>query len=67
MAKERDAYRPILESLLDFMAQRGGGHVMTIRQVSEFTGRSPRTAAKHFGITKAGITVERLAMLLSAL
>lgn len=67
MAREKDAYRPILESLLDFMASRGGGHVMTQKMVSDFTGRDPRTCAKYYGVTKAGITVERLAMILAAL
>lgn len=67
MSRERAAYRLVLESLVDFMSARGGGHVMTINMVSEFTGRSPRTCVKHYGITKAGITIERLAMILSGL
>ena len=67
MARESEAYRPILESLLAYMDERGGGHLMSQKRVAEYLGVEPRTVAKRFGITKSGITAEALAMRLAKL
>lgn len=67
MPRERPEYRVILESLLKFMENRGGGHVMTIKDAAEFIGKSPRTVARKYNISKEGITIEALAMRLSKL
>ena len=67
MAREKEAYRPILESIMAFMAERGGGHIMRQIDVAAFTGLSQRTVAKRYGVTKNGISAERLAMILAGL
>lgn len=67
MAREKAEYRQILEGLLAFMGERGGGHLMGINDVSEFLGVCPRTAIKRFALTKSGITAEALASRLASL
>lgn len=67
MAREKAEYRQILEGLLAFMNERGGGHLMGIKDVSEFLGLTPKTAIKRFALTKNGITVEAMASRLASL
>lgn len=40
---------------------------MTIKDAAEFIGKSPRTVARKYNISKEGITIEALAMRLSKL
>ena len=67
MPREKEAYRDNLESLLEFLKNKHNDnrHLMTIKDVCEYTGRSFDFIKKHYGISKTGVTVETLARKLS--
>ena len=63
MAREKANYRDELEQLLNFFGDR---RVLTITDVSEYTGRSRRWVKKAYNIDPTkGITVVALARELS--
>lgn len=67
MALEKESYRDNLCSLKEFMDSRYGDdrHMMTVKDVCEYMGRSFDFVKKHFGISKSGITIETFARKLS--
>lgn len=67
MAREKDAYRDNLEGLLLFMQRKYGDsrHLMSVKDICEYTGRSFDFVKKHYGVKKIGITAETFARQLS--
>lgn len=64
MPREREAYRDILEDVLQYF---GSKRLLTLADVSKYLGIDRRTAAKRFGITADGISAQALARKLAAL
>lgn len=63
MSRERITYRDNLEALSEYFGNR---RVLTLRDVSNYTGRDPRWCKKTYGIDpKQGISVPTLARKLS--
>lgn len=63
MPREKPAYRDNLERIIERFP---GKEVLTIKEVSEFTGKNPRTVSKYFPIKKGlGISIATLARELS--
>lgn len=59
MSKERTAYRDNLEDLLAFFDNK---RLLTVTDVSTYTGRDPRWVKTRFGFTaKTGISIPTLA------
>lgn len=61
MPREKEDYREILADLLEYS---NGKRLLNIKEVAEYLGIKPETAAKRYGITKNGIMVQSLARLL---
>lgn len=65
MGRERESYRPIIEDLLVFT---GGKRMLTVSDVSRYTGRSRDWCRDKLGVRgDTGITVQALAIKLAAL
>lgn len=62
--REKPNYRDELEEILKTFNNR---HVLTISEVSQYTGRSYRWCKKYLNIPKSGITATALAKALSNL
>lgn len=54
---EKESYRDILESVLEFT---GGGHVLSVQSVARFAGIDPRTAKRRYPFNGTSITAEAL-------
>ncbi len=67
MPREKEAYRDNLESLKCFLDEKYGDnrHLMRIKDVCEYMGRSADYVRKHYGIDKKGISIETFARQLS--
>lgn len=67
MPREKEAYRDNLESLIEFLQKKYGDnrHLMTAKDVCEYTGRSFDFIKKHYAIKKVGVTIETFARQLS--
>lgn len=67
MPREKEAYRDNLEGLKSFLDDKYGDerHLMTVKDVCEYTGRSFDFVKKYFCIRKAGVTIETFARQLS--
>lgn len=67
MPREKEAYRDNLESILAFLKSRYNDerHLMCLKDVCEYIGRSYDFVNKHYGIEKPGITAETFARRLS--
>lgn len=62
MPRENDAYRDHLEEIKKhFVAKR----VLSISDVARYTGLDRKTVVRRYGITKNGVSVEKLARLLN--
>lgn len=59
MAKEHEAYRDNYEALLEFFGRNK--QLLYAKDVSQFCGVCPRTAALRFDIPRGGITMATLA------
>jgi hypothetical protein len=62
MPREPKAYRDNLEDILKFS---GGKRILTIKEVSTYTGKCYRWVKEKYGISKDGISAPTLARLLS--
>ena len=63
MPRERITYRDHLEDLLEYF---GGKRILTLRDVSNYTGKDPRWCKRTYDIDpKQGISVPTLARKLS--
>lgn len=56
--KEKDGYREQLQSVLEFT---NGTHLLSVKDVMQFTGRSRATVSKLFEFNKGYISAEMLA------
>lgn len=67
MPREKESYRDNLESLKLFLENKYGDerHLMTAKDVCEYTGRSFDFIKKYFSIKKTGVTIETFARQLS--
>ena len=67
MPREREAYRDNLESLIAFLERKygDGRHMMTVKDVCEYTGRSFDFVKKYYGVKKMGVSIETFARNLS--
>ena len=67
MPREKEAYRDNLESLKAFLDSKYGDdrHLMTVKDICEYTGRSFDFVKKYFCIKKMGVTIESFARMLS--
>lgn len=67
MPREKEAYRDNLESLKCFLDEKYGDnrHLMNVKDICEYTGRSFDFVKKHYGIKKIGISIETFARQLS--
>ena len=67
MPRENEAYRDTLEGLKSFLDNKYGDerHLMTVKDICEYTGRSFDFVKKYFGIKKTGVTIESFARMLS--
>lgn len=67
MPREKAAYRDNLESLREFLDEKygDGRHMMNVKDVCIYMGRSFDFIKKHYDIDKFGVTIETFARLLS--
>ena len=67
MPKEKEAYRDNLESLKGFLETKysDNRHLMCVKDVCEYTGRSFDFIKKHYAVPRSGITIETFARKLS--
>lgn len=67
MPREKEAYRDNLESLIKFLDYKygDGRHLMSIKDICEYTGRSFDFVKKHYEIKKIGVSIETFARKLS--
>ena len=67
MPKEKETYRDNVEGLLEFLKGKYGDnrHLMCVKDVCEYTGRSFDFCKKYFNIPKHGVSVETFARKLS--
>ncbi|NDO19505.1 hypothetical protein FMM68_07525 [Lachnospiraceae bacterium MD329] len=67
MPREKEAYRDNLEALKSFLhgKYKDNRHLMTIKDVCEYLGRSFDYVQKHYNIDKKGISIETFARNLS--
>ena len=67
MAREKAAYRDNLEGLKDFLECKYGDnrHLMNVKDVCEYTGRSFDFVKRYYNINRVGVTIETFARLLS--
>lgn len=59
MAREHEAYRDNYEALIEYFGRNK--QLLYAKDVSEFCGCDPRTAANRFEIPRGGITMATLA------
>lgn len=67
MPREKEAYRDNLESLKGFLDKKygDGRHLMNVKDVCEYTGRSFDFVKKHYDVPKIGVSMETFARRLS--
>ncbi len=67
MPREKEAYRDNLEALQAFLKDKykDNRHLMNIKDVCEYLGRSFDYVHKHYGIDKKGVSIETFARSLS--
>lgn len=67
MPREKEAYRDNLESLKEFLHSKYGDnrHLMRVKDVCEYVGRSPDFVRKYYNINKTGVSIETFARQLS--
>ena len=67
MPREKEAYRDNLESLKDFLDKKYGDdrHLMNVKDVCEYMGRSFDFIKKHYDVKKTGFTIETFTRKLS--
>lgn len=67
MPREKEAYRDNLESLKNFLENKYGDdrHLMNVKDVCEYMGRSFDFIKKYYDIQKSGMTIETFARKLS--
>lgn len=67
MPREKEAYRDNIESIMNFLNKKYGDnrHLMNIKDICEYTGRSFDFVKKYYKIEKVGMSVETFARKLS--
>ena len=67
MPREKESYRDNLESLKAFLEKKysDNRHLMNVRDVCEYTGRSFDFVKKYYEVKKSGVSIETFARKLS--